>query len=96
MIEAGLFTWPKWVSGMRSQLTNYDPEKDVAGKPKITQDLVATYCMSAYAVQSWFHIDPASLEQNQAKENPEIMEQILGRENRQVERELSFARPGIQ
>jgi hypothetical protein len=25
MIEAGLFTWPKWVSGMRSQLTNYDP-----------------------------------------------------------------------
>jgi hypothetical protein len=93
MIEAGLFTWPKFASGMRSQLTNYDPEKDVAGKPKIAQDLVATYCMSAFAVQSWFHVDPLSLAQGEATTDPEILEQIAGRETRLVERDLGYARP---
>jgi hypothetical protein len=93
MIEAGLFTWPKFVSGMRSQLTNYDPEKDVAGKPKIPQDIVATFCMSAYAVQSWFHIDPASLVQGVAEADPHILEQIIGRETRLVERDYNYARP---
>ena len=93
MLEARLVTWPKFVMGMRSQLTNYDPEKDVAGKPKIAQDLVATYCMSAYAVQAWFHVDPETLAQGAEKENPEILEQILGRENRLSERDFIYARP---
>jgi len=94
MIEARLFAWPSFVSGMRSQLTNYDPAKDVAGKPKISQDLVATYCMSAYAVQVWFHIDPETMAQGAEKENPQILEQVLGRETRPVVRDLVYARPG--
>lgn len=61
MLEAGLFSWPKFVTGMRSQLSNYDPEKDNTAGNKIAQDLVATYCMSAFAVQSWFRIDPAKV-----------------------------------
>jgi hypothetical protein len=95
MIEAGLFAWPKFVTGMRSQLTNYDPEKDVSGKPKIPQDLVCTYCISAYSVQSWFHIDPASVARPTAKANPAFVEQILGRENRPTERDISFSRPHV-
>ncbi len=96
MLEAKLFSWPKFVVGMRSQLSNYDPEKDVSGKPKIAQDLVATYCMSATVVQSWFHIDPASLVTVKAKENPEILQQILGRENRYAgdDRSTVYGRPG--
>jgi hypothetical protein len=95
MVEAGLFTWPKFVTGLRSQLTNYDPEKDVAGKPKIPQDIVCTYCIAAYSVQSWFHIDPASVAKPQAKTSPEVVEQILGRENRPSQRDLAYARPHI-
>lgn len=95
MIEAGLFSWPKFVTGLRSQLTNYDPEKDVANKPKIAQDIVATYCMSAFAVQTWFHVDPATLVAGEPKENPEILEQIVGREARIPERDLSYARPAL-
>lgn len=95
MLEAKLFTWPKFVVGMRSQLTNYDPEKDVAGKPKIAQDLVATYCMSATVVQTWFHIDPASLDKPSGAQNPEILEQILGRESRVSgeDRSVTYSRP---
>lgn len=58
MIEACLMSWPKWVIGLRSQLTNYDPEKDKTGEPKIVQDLVACLAMAAYAIRTWFAIDP--------------------------------------
>jgi hypothetical protein len=92
MIEALLFTWPKFVTGMRSQLTNYDPEKDVAGKPKIPQDLVCGYCISAYSVQAWFHIDPSSVNKGKTEEDPSVLEQIIGRENRLPERDLTYAR----
>ena len=93
MLEAELFTWPKFVSGMRSQLTNYDPEKDVAGRPKIPQDIVCAYCISAYSVQAWFHIDPASVGKKEHETDFEVLEQIIGRENRPTERELSLSRP---
>lgn len=61
LIEAGLVTWPKFVYGMRSQLTNYDPDKDRINEPKFPQDLVATFCMSAFAIRTWFHIDPKQI-----------------------------------
>lgn len=68
MLEASLFSWPKFVTGMRSQLSNYDPERDNTAGTKIAQDLVATYCMSAYAVQTWFHIDPSKVVPDGKKE----------------------------
>jgi len=68
MLEAGLFSWPKIITGMRSQLSNYDPEKDNTNGTKIPQDLVATYCMSSYAVQVWFHIDPSKVVSKSKKE----------------------------
>jgi len=94
MIEAMLFTWPKFVTGMRSQLSNYDPEKDVGNKPKIAQDIVATFCMSAFAVQSWFHIDPAKALPARPKENFEVLETIVGRDDRlpREYRELAYSR----
>jgi len=57
LIEAGLLSWPKSVVGIRSQLTNYDPEKD----KRIAQDIVATMGMSAHAIRTWFHVDPQAL-----------------------------------
>lgn len=57
LIEANLFSWPKAVVGIRSQLSNYDPEND----RRIAQDIVATIGMSAHAIRIWFHVDPQSL-----------------------------------
>lgn len=52
MIESRLMTWPKEISGIRSQLANYEYEDD----KKIAQDLVATFCMAAHSMRLWFHV----------------------------------------
>ena len=57
LIENGLLVWPKAITGMRSQLSNYDPEKD----KKIAQDIVACTGMSAHGIRTWFHVDPQEL-----------------------------------
>lgn len=82
MLEAGLFSWPKIVTGMRSQLSNYDPEKDNTTGTKIAQDLVATYCMSGFAVQSWFRVDPQKLGPQKPGEGLALAEAHSGRETR--------------
>lgn len=61
LIEASLFKWPKEIIGIRSQLTNYDLEKDRGYSTKIVQDIVATMAMSAYAIRIWFHVSPKEL-----------------------------------
>jgi hypothetical protein len=64
---------------MRSQLTNYDPDKDKASSgPKIAQDLVATYCMAAYSIRAWFNYDPTGESQREKPEDLSIMEQAFG------------------
>lgn len=57
LIESNLLSWPKTIVGFRSQLSNYDPEKD----RKIAQDIVATIGMAAHAIRTWFHVDPQEL-----------------------------------
>lgn len=57
MIESRLLTWPKDIIGIRSQLTNYDPERD----RHIAQDIVATVSMSAHGIRTWFHVSPEEL-----------------------------------
>lgn len=57
LIEAELMTWPKDIVGIRSQLTNYDVEKD----RKIAQDIVATLAMSAHAIRMHFHVSPEEI-----------------------------------
>jgi len=57
MIESRLMIWPKDIVGIRSQLTNYDPERD----KKIAQDIVATLSMSAHGIRTWFHVSPEEL-----------------------------------
>lgn len=59
MIEAKLMIWADIIVGMRSQLTNYDPAKDRTGEPKISQDLVATFAMSAHVIRALFHFSPS-------------------------------------
>lgn len=54
-LEAGKLVWPKNVVGIRSQLTNYDYARD----GKIAQDIVATMAMSAFAIRSYFNVDPS-------------------------------------
>lgn len=60
-LEAKLVSWPKIVHGIRSQMSNYDPEKDKTyATSKLTQDIVATYCMAAHAVRVYFAYDPST------------------------------------
>jgi hypothetical protein len=61
LMESQLFRWPKEISGMRSQLSNYDPEKDRGSSAKIAQDIVAAFAMSAHGIRVWFHVDPKEL-----------------------------------
>lgn len=56
-IENNLMRWPKFIIGIRSQLSNYDPEKD----RKIAQDIVATFAMSCHGIRGYFHVDPQDL-----------------------------------
>jgi hypothetical protein len=56
-IEHGLLRWPEEIVGIRSQLANYDPERD----KKIAQDIVATIGMSAYGIRVYFHVSPEDL-----------------------------------
>jgi hypothetical protein len=57
-IEGKLFSFPKVIIGIRSQLSNYDPEKD--GKTSnLPQDIVATLGMSAHTIRGLFNVDPA-------------------------------------
>lgn len=79
VLEAGLVTWPKFVLGMRSQLTNYDPTKDKTGETKIPQDLVAAFCMSAYVFRVWFSVDDKEFA---AKDRPEALEHTNLRSDR--------------
>jgi len=55
-LESGLTTWPKCITGMRAQLSNYDPAKDRAGGTKIPQDIVACYAMSCFVVRTYFNV----------------------------------------
>jgi len=56
MLEAGMILWPTEISGIRSQLANYDPERDRGIYPKLPQDIVATMAMSAFVVRSHYAI----------------------------------------
>lgn len=89
MIEAELMVWPKFVVGMRSQLSNYDPEKDRANEPKFPQDLVATFCMAAYAIRAWFAIDPATFLAKMANNHAEPPDKVDGRTQRSIAGERS-------
>jgi len=54
LLEAGLFRFPKSITGIRGQLTNYDPMLDRGTKPKIPQDIVAMMAMSAYVARAQY------------------------------------------
>jgi hypothetical protein len=83
VLEAGLAAWPKFAVGMRSQLTNYDPDKDRAmSGPKIAQDLVAAYCMAAHTVCALFAIDPQELVSGPQPEADALASGLFGREAR--------------
>jgi len=76
-------TWPKFVTGIRSQLTNYDPEKDKGPTPsKLTQDIVATLCMSAYVARAWFSVEPESVPQEALDQSIEILDNEVDRSMR--------------
>ena len=61
LVESKLLSWPKAIVGIRSQLTNYDPEADRGANAKIAQDIVASLSMSAHAIRSYFHVSPQEL-----------------------------------
>lgn len=50
-IEGKKVSWPKAITGIRAQLTMYDPLKDRSGLPKFPQDIVATMGMSCFVTR---------------------------------------------
>jgi hypothetical protein len=62
-VEGKLLTWPKGIVGIRSQLSNYDPEKDRL-KSKLPQDVVAAMAMSAHSIRGLFNVDPQEYLEN--------------------------------
>jgi len=68
-LESGLTSWPKSITGIRAQLSNYDPAKDRAGVAKIPQDIVACYAMSCFVVRTYFNV---SLDDLQAMDSASI------------------------
>jgi hypothetical protein len=82
-LEAGLMLWPDIVHGIRSQLSNYDPDKDKSNSSaKITQDIVATLCMAAHAVRVYFAYDPSNVDKNHPDANPEPIDWKADRSQR--------------
>lgn len=84
MISARKMSWPHIVSGIRSQLTNYDPLKDKAGEPKIPQDIVAMFAMAAFAIRVYFSIDPNDIldEMDSRASRAEAEQGVFTRDNR--------------
>lgn len=58
LLEARLMTWPKMMTGIRSQLTNYDVHND----KKLAQDIVAAMSMSAHVIYSLFGMGVTDVE----------------------------------
>lgn len=59
-LEARLLSWPRVITGFRSQLTNYEPEND----KKLPQDIVACMVMSAYGIRITFHVTKEAFSQD--------------------------------
>lgn len=102
-IEARLVRWPKQATGIRRQLTNYDPEKDTP-KSFLAQDIVATFCMASFAIRSWFNVSPEDMVGLYQQENsrspltkdPEVFRLSISERNtreRDVERKPTFDNP---
>lgn len=83
MIESGLLYWPKFFVGLRSQLANYDQEKDKTdGTSKIAQDLVATFCMSAFSIRDLFVYELDKIYPKKEAETPEQVNPLPPRSQR--------------
>lgn len=94
MLDANLLIWPKFVNGIRSQLTNYDREKDTSGMPKFPQDIVSAFCMSTYALRALFPFDIKSRDPKETGTVVDFNDLLSGRDSRlaSVDRELREAR----
>ena len=98
MIEASMFRWPRELIGIRSQLANYDPEKDRGPMPKLPQDIVATMAMSAFVIRSYYGLALEDLQEQNAKDtvkdifDPETRDKRNERrDQRSEEREVAYS-----
>lgn len=82
LIEAQMVIWPDMFIGLRAQLANYDPSKDHLGEPKIAQDLVACFAMSAHAIRSLFHLSTEDMFNREGNKADAINEYIGARNAR--------------
>jgi hypothetical protein len=62
MIDSHKFSWPRIITGIRSQLGTYDPAMDRGSLPRFPQDIVSVVAMSAHAIQALFAIDLDTLQ----------------------------------
>lgn len=56
-VEAGALQWPSFISGISSQLNNYELLKDAGKNAKLPQDTVATLAMVAWAIAAHYGYD---------------------------------------
>jgi len=55
-LESKGIMWPHFISGIGSQLRNYDPTLDKSASAKLPQDLVSTLAMGAFAIRANYGI----------------------------------------
>lgn len=53
-MEGAMLQWPHIITGIGSQLGNYDDKKDRGAYAKLPQDIVATLAMAAFSIRSTY------------------------------------------
>ena len=85
-LEAGLMRWPAAIGGIRSQLANYEPERDRGPLPKLPQDIVATMAMTAWVIRSYYNVSLDDLKGKKTDDKAEELD-FSFREKRGTDRE---------
>ena len=73
LLEAELFRWPKVFTGMRGQLSNYDPMLDRGTSSKLPQDLVAAFCMAAFYIRRLYNAEISELVKKDYQASPQAI-----------------------
>lgn len=70
-LESRMLIWAHFISGLGSQLRNYEPTLDKSASAKLPQDLVATLAMGAFAIRAHYGIfdQPSGDESNAASDS---------------------------
>ncbi len=72
LIEANKMLWPRAITGIKSQLGNYDPVLDRSETGKLAQDIVSAMAMTAYVAMNYFGVSQDELMDIIIKDLPKV------------------------